>query len=212
MDGEEHWPSQSWNILVRCMEPISLPKAMWRPLYHWPARGPKSGSMKNTGRASRRRRSQQQLLVLSWVPCRRSDPLYANTLEEVEFILKEYGAKPVDLAGALIWMKEEEIESGIYDVHQGILGWVGPSWCLANAPSRPITHWTITRHVISSTNCPNVTTLITAPTAVLSWLTLPSPIWKRCSWRSRKSHQFDGMGKYKQTIKEDYVMNTLKES
>ena len=205
--------SDAWNL--------SLCPRQWGPLYHWPARGPRAGQIRRIpGEHRDVDGSQQQLLVpyifefpgTIWSALQQRKHL----LEEVGVYLEEIGANQLILREHPIWMKEEEIESGIWNVwyapfdqgsvYQEIPGWVGHHDVLqtlhqgqphaGRLPARDLIYQL--SQCDNPYNCPHGRPVLVNFTK--------SDMEKDVPTHSGKSYQSTGIGRsIKQTIKESYV-------
>ena len=190
------------------MEPISLPKAMGA-FISLTSTQPKSGSIRRIPGEHRDVDGSQQQLLVPYIFEFPTDDLIRlqqrkHLLEEVGVYLEEYGANQLILREHPIWMKEEEIESGIYEMCDMLLLTKEVSIkkyraelaimmsCKRSIKANHTLDDYSARDLIYQ--CPNVTTPITALMAVRSWLTSPSRIWKRCSDAFRKITPVTGIG------------------
>ena len=144
--------------------------------------------------------SQQQLLVPYIFEFPADDALRLKErmalLEEVGVFLAEYGENQFILREHPIWMAEEEIESGIYEMCDMLLLTKEVSikkyraelaiMMSCKRSIKPIIVSMTIRPDNSSISSLNVTIPTTVPTDVLFWCISPSRIWKRCSDVFRK--------------------------
>lgn len=144
--------------------------------------------------------SQQQLLVPYIFEFPADDLIRLqqrkHLLEEVGVYLEEYGTNQLILREHPIWMKEEEIESGIYEMCDMLLLTKEVSIKKYRAElaimmsckrsikaNHTLDDYSARDLIYQLSQCDNP---YNCPMAVRSWSTSPSPTWKRCSDAFRK--------------------------